>query len=150
MKTQKNKLAERPVSHKGKVIEVSSESVTVEILSKSACSACHAAGMCSMSEVAKKHISVPAGREIYSLGEEVEVLLLPSMGMKAVFYAYVIPLLILVILCVSLCVAGISELYAGLAGLIGIVIYYLVIYSIRGRFAREYVFEIRKIKKINL
>ena len=78
------------------------------------------------------------------VGEEVELVLQEATGMKAVLLAYVIPLLILLILCVSLSYVNMNELYAGLAGLAGVLVYYLVLYLVRNRISGDYVFRIRK------
>lgn len=133
------------ISHMGKVTEVTETAVTVEIVSRSACSSCSASGLCSMSEAVRKQVRVPAvPGETYEVGEEVEVCLAPSAGMKAVVTAYVIPLFILLILCVSLSYSGLNELIAGLAGICGVALYYLVIHLTGGRSARKYAFYIRK------
>ena len=85
------------VSHRGKVVQVTPESTTVEIISSSACSACHASGICGMSEYTKKAVEVPTRAwENFTPGEEVNVVLKASMGHKAVWRAYVLPLLVLV------------------------------------------------------
>ncbi len=138
------------VSHKGKVLSADAETIRVEIISSSACSSCHAAGLCSMSEAVKKIVEVPAyGNSGYASGDEVELVLKASMGMKAVLAAYVLPLVILLVICVSLSFAGVHELYCGLAGLAGVVVYYLVLYLMRDRISRDYVFCIRKDNNLN-
>ncbi len=47
------------ISHKGRVLEVTPDVIRVEMISSSACSACHAAGLCSMSESVKKVVEIP-------------------------------------------------------------------------------------------
>ena len=49
----------KEVSHKGRVVEVGQDVIQVEIISSSACSSCHAAGLCTMSEAVKKIVEVP-------------------------------------------------------------------------------------------
>lgn len=137
--------AEKKITHKGRVIEVTRDKVSVEIISQSACSACHAASLCSMSEAVRKIVEVPVYQNAeYIVGEEVDVLLAPSMGLKAVLLAYVLPLVVLVVLCVSLSFTSLGELYVGLAGLGAVAVYYMILYLIRGRFEKEYVFTIEK------
>ncbi|MGM9741709.1 MAG: SoxR reducing system RseC family protein [Candidatus Cryptobacteroides sp.] len=135
----------KEISHKGKVLGVNGNVVSVEIVSQSACSACHAAGLCSMSEAVSKVVEVKVAEpSTFSPGETVDVLLAPSMGLRAVLAAYVVPLLILVALCIGLSYTGLGELYAGLSGLGGVALYYLILYFSRGRFAGEYAFTVRK------
>lgn len=138
------------VSHRGRVLSADAEKIRVEIISSSACTSCHAAGLCSMSEAVKKIVDVPAfGNSGYAPGDEVELVLTASMGMKAVLAAYAVPLVILLAICVSMSYAGVHEVYAGLAGLAGVAVWYLVLYFMRNRISKDYVFRIRKDYNLN-
>ena len=133
------------ISHIGVVKEITSEKISVEIISESACGSCSAAGLCSAAEAKKKEIVVTAGPfDNYSVGEQVKVVLRQSMGLKAVLLAYVLPLIILMALVVSLSYTGIGELATGLIGICGVLLYFAILYFFRRRLAREYVFEIKK------
>ncbi len=132
------------ISHKGKVISSGQGIISVEIVSESACSACHAAGLCGMSESRKKIVEVPAVRgKDYSVGQEVEVCLAPKTGLKAVLLSYAIPAMILLILILSLPLIGLGELAGGLLAVAGVALYYLILYLFKGRLAGEYEFYIR-------
>lgn len=138
------------VSHKGRILTVGPDIIRVEIISSSACTACHAAGLCSMAEAVKKEVEIPVREgESYGPGEEVEVLLQEGLGMKAVVVSYVIPLFILLLICIPLSYTGLRELYVGLAGISGVALYYLILYMVRGHFSKEYVFSIRKYNNLN-
>jgi len=103
-------MASGEVSHKGMVVSVGKGSVSVRIVSESACSSCHAAGLCGAAESKKKIVEVPLyGGQTYSIGQEVEVCLARKMGLKAVLLSYVIPLMILLILVLSLSSSGESR-----------------------------------------
>ena len=138
-------MASGEVSHKGKVVSVGKDTVSVQIVSESACSACHAAGLCGASESKKKIVDVPVyGDQAYSIGQEVEGCLARKMGLKAVLLSYVIPLVILLILVLSLSYIGFGELASGLVSIGGIAVYYLILYLCRNHLAEGYVFYIRK------
>lgn len=138
-------MATGEVSHKGMIVSVGKDKVSVQIVSESACSACHAAGLCGASESKKKIVDVPVyGDRSYSIGQEVEVCLARKMGLKAVLLSYVIPLVILLILVLSLSYIGFGELASGLVSIGGIAVYYLILYLCRNHLAEEYVFYIRK------
>ena len=47
------------ITHVGKIIEMTPEFTTVEIMVSSACSECHAKGLCGMSEEQEKVITLP-------------------------------------------------------------------------------------------
>jgi len=138
-------MAAGEVSHKGKVVSVGKDKVLVQIVSASACSACHAAGLCGASESRKKIVDVPLYEgQSYSVGQEVDVCLARKMGLKAVLFSYVLPLMILLILVLSLSSVGLGELASGLVSIGGIAVYYLILYLCRNRLAEGYVFYIRK------
>ena len=131
------------VAHKGRIVQITPQFTTVEIVSESACSSCHAAGLCGMSEYTKKAIEVPTRAwDNYSEGQEVNVGLKASMGHKAVWLAYVAPLIVMTAVLMGLLALGAGELAAGFAGIGAACIYYLVIWLFRGRLRNEYVFEI--------
>ena len=133
------------VSHRGKVVQVTPESTTVEIISSSACSACHASGVCGMSEYTKKAVEVPTRAwENFTPGEEVNVVLKVSMGHKAVWLAYVLPLLVLVAVLMGTLALGAGELTAGLGAIAGVALYYLFLWLFRDRLRNEYVFTIER------
>ena len=138
-------MASGEVSHKGKVVSVGKDTVSVQIVSESACSACHAAGLCGASESKRKIVDVPVyGDQAYSIGQEVEVCLARKMGLKAVLLSYVIPLVILLILVLSLSYIGFGELASGLVSKWAIALYYHILYLCRKHHAEGYVFNIRK------
>lgn len=133
------------VSHKGKIVSVGKNVVSVRIVSESACSACHAAGLCGASESKNKIIVVPVyDGQTYSIGQEVDVCLAKKMGLKAVLFSYVIPLMILLILVLSLSWIGLAELTCGLVSVGGIAVYYFALYLCRDHLAEGYVFYIGK------
>ena len=131
------------VSHKGKIVSITPSLTTVEIMSESACASCHAAGLCGMSERKKKLIEVPTlSWETREVGQEVNVLLKASMGRKAVWVAYVAPLLVLVAVLLALLASGVSEPVSGLSAIGAVALYYIVIWLLRDRLRDQYVFTI--------
>ena len=117
---------------------------TVAILQHGACSVCHAAGLCGMSDVAEKAVEVPTDPYAsYGVGDEVTVVLKASMGMKAVWLAYFIPLVILLVVILGLTAFGMAEVPAAVVGLGSIGLYYLGLYLFRDRLKNEYNFTIK-------
>ena len=132
------------ISHRGRIVAITPEVTTVEIVSESACAACHAKGLCSLGDSTVKQVELPTrGWDNYSVGQEVNVVLKATMGLKAVWLAYVIPLLIMVAALLGALAAGGSELLAGLLAIGAIALYYLVIWLLRGRLRNEYIFNIQ-------
>ena len=97
-----------------------------------------------MAEVAEKAVEVPTDPyATYGVGDEVEVLLKATMGLKAVWLAYCIPLVILLAVILSLIGLGVQEAVTGLVGLGAIGIYYLVLYLMRDKLRNVYIFMIK-------
>jgi len=132
------------VSHKGKVIRITPEVTTVAIEQHSACSECHAAGLCSVADVVEKAVDVPTKPfATYAVGDEVELVLKASMGFKAVWLAYFIPLLVLLAVILLLAALGAGEVVAGLAGIAAVGVYYFCLWLFRGKLKNEYTFTIK-------
>ena len=133
------------ISHIGRVKEMTPESTVVEIISSSACSACHAKGLCGVSEEKVKEIEVPTDPyATWNVGDEVRVMLRQTMGLKAVWISYVIPLLILMILILTLSAVKLHEALVGLVSVCAVAVYYLVIYLMKDRLAKDFVFYLKE------
>jgi sigma-E factor negative regulatory protein RseC len=136
------------IEHQGEIIEIGIDYIMVEIISQSACSSCNAKSMCSMSEAESKVVEVEnKGYEMFEVGETVNVILRKSLGFKALYISYLIPLLILILILLSLSSFGIGELTTGLSIIIALAVYYIGVYLLRDRFKREFVFTIEKLNK---
>lgn len=132
------------VAHKGKVVKMTPQVTTVAILQHGACSQCHAAGLCGMADLTEKTVEVPTDPyAFYGVGDEVEVLLKASMGMKAVWLAYFIPLLVLLSVVLLLSALHVGEVATGVCALVAIGLYYLLLYLFRDKLKNEYIFTIK-------
>ena len=102
-------MAKERIEHEGRVIAVDKDYISVEIVNKSACAACHAKAVCGASDEAVKVVEVAQDvttlAEDYQVGETVNVVMRSAMGTQAVWLAYVVPLILLMasILVFSLC-----------------------------------------------
>ena len=131
------------IVHNGRIIDVNPDFTTVEIIVSSACSECHAKGLCGMSEEAEKVIMVPTDPyEVRKTGDEVQVKTKMTMGLKAVWISYVIPLVILMILILSLSSVIDNEFLRGGIAIAGVGLYYFIIWLLRGRLADQFEFYI--------
>lgn len=133
------------VFHKGRIVSVTPELTTVEIVSESACSACHAKGLCGLGESKTKAVQLPtSGWNDYKEGDEVTLVLKASMGHKAVWIAYVIPLFILVGALLAALACGIGEVLSGVCAILALAVYYFIVWMLRGRLKNEYIFNIKR------
>lgn len=136
------------IEHEGIVTDLTEYTVTVEILSKSACSSCHAKGFCSVGDMKAKYVEVDnVDALFFEKGERVNVILRKSLGYKALFYSYIIPLIIMMVLLVLLSETGYPDLTIGLSVLASLAIYYLLIWIFKDKFKKDFVFTIEKLDK---
>ena len=132
------------IIHDGKIIEITPEFTSVEIVSSSACSSCHAKGLCGMSEEQEKVIMVPTDPySEYAVGDDVKVATKMTMGLKAVWISYVIPLAILMILILSLSSVIGNEFLMGGVAIAGVAVYYFFIWLFRDRLSDQFEFYIK-------
>ena len=135
----------KSVDHKGTIVEITEGNIKVEIINKSMCAACHAKGFCTTGDTKDKVVDVAYyNNGEFSVGDTVVVTMKRSMGFKAVWISYVIPLLILLIFLLTLHSLGFGELLAGLASVLAVGVYYLMVYLLRDRISTDFVFTIAK------
>ena len=133
------------IAHTGRIVEITPDFTTVEIIASSACSTCHAKNLCGMSEDQEKMIMVPTnGFDEYQVGDHVQVLTKMTMGLKAVWISYVIPLAVLMILILSLSAVLENEFLCGLLSIAGVALYYFGIWLFKDRLSNEFVFYIKR------
>ncbi len=135
------------IKHSGKIISISNNLIEVEIVNTSMCATCHAKGACGAQDSIKKTIEIQrCDNEHYELGEEVLVVMQKSLGWIAVLISYIFPLIILIILLLSLPTFQIPQIYTGLLSLLGMALYYWLVYIFRDRLTRNFIFKIEKTR----
>jgi sigma-E factor negative regulatory protein RseC len=129
------------IIHSGKIVDITPDFTTVQIIASSACSECHAKGICGVSEMEEKVIMVPTDPyELRQVGDVVQVKTKMTMGFKAIWISYVIPLVILMILVLSLSIVVENEFLRGGIAIAGVGLYYLLIWLLRGKLANQFEF----------
>lgn len=133
------------ITHSGRVVSLAPGKVTVEIIRTEACAGCHAASMCALSSQSVRTVAVEVrDEEDWSVGEQVKLSLVRRMGMKAVRICYIYPLLVLIVAMGVLYALTGSDVASGLGAIAAVGIYYMVVYFLRDRFRKEYVFCVEK------
>lgn len=133
------------VEHQGRVTEKADNIVRVGFVSNTSCSSCNAKGVCSVADVENKFIEVEDKDEKWQLGESVNIVLEQKQGFKALWFGYVLPMLVLLAaMIITYAITGKDGL-SGLVALGVLVPYYLVLYLIRSYLKNEFTFKIKKI-----
>ena len=131
------------IRHQGVIDSVEGQTVMVRITQSSACGGCQARNICRAAESKDKLVEVScADASGFSAGQAVTVAGAESLGMKAVAFAFGLPLLLLLAaLITAMSVAG-SEKVAAIAALGVLVPYYIVLFLLRDRFRKDFQFRI--------
>lgn len=133
------------ICREGIVRAVNGDEITVEVIVSSACSGCHAKSICIPSDRRQERIVVKNTRnEQYEVGETVELLLETSAGNKAVVLAYVLPLIVLLAMLFGCYALTQKELLSVGVGMLGVVVYYLILKSAGKSVEKGITFGIRK------
>ena len=132
---------QKTINHRGYVYRINQDEVDVMISVSSACASCHAKGACTSADNSERHIIVKNDKRNYQIGEEVKITGTQSMGMSAVFFAYVLPFLfVFVALLLMTETSTLNELRAGLYALLILPPYYLILYGFRNKLEKKYTF----------
>lgn len=132
------------IEHLGRVDAVTPSDIRVVIVSQSACASCHAKGACTASDTSEKIVVISKANHNYLVGEAVKVLLKQSLGYKALFLGYLLPLIIL-LTALFVFSAFMSEGKSGLFALLVLLPYYAILYLFRNKIAKQFIFDIQKI-----
>lgn len=133
---------ENLIKHKAFVKEIKEESVIVTVITRSACSQCHVKGACNISDIKEKEAEIAYTGNNLLTGQEVTVVLKELNGLKALFYGYLFPfILILLTLVIVYAVSG-NEVTSGLVSLGILIPYYITLYFLRDYLKKVFKFEL--------
>ena len=130
--------------HTGVVSRIKGDSVTVTLEQNTHCEACHAKGSCGVSESENKEVEILNFQDSFKINEQVNVVLKKTLGLKAVFWAYVFPFILMF---TTLIIASIytEEWIAGLVSLFVLIPYYILLYFLKNTFKKVFEISILKI-----
>lgn len=129
----------------GLVKAIKNNSIEVEIVSCSACAGCAISSSCSMSETKQRVVTIPCScAEQYQTGDKVEVVMSDSLGLQAVVYVFVIPLLLLLITVVCCYSYGFDDIISGISGIIILIPYYFALFLERNRLENKFCCRLKK------
>ena len=133
------------IRHEGVVMRVDGQLAHISIVQTSACQACKAHNMCMSAENKVKELDAFM-LESMQPGDRVEVQVKERLAWRAVFFAYILPFLVMMaVMLVLLALTSLSEAVVGASSLSSIALYYLVLTAFSKRLSRQFSFTARKI-----
>ena len=132
------------IKHAGVIDSIEEGCVKVRILQSSACSGCKVASHCNASETKEKMIEIPTSQSLlHQVGDSVTIVADSSVGFRASFYGYILPLILMVVTLIAVLQMTQSEGMAALSALGILVPYYLILYLLRNQLKSKLTFEIK-------
>ncbi|MDR1878168.1 MAG: SoxR reducing system RseC family protein [Bacteroidales bacterium] len=122
----------------GSVVSVSENKVVVRINQDNACSGCRNKSACLTGRNNRLITVISKDASSFSVGEEVQLSMKESAGLKATFYAYIAPLVLLLICFGIMYHVTDSEILQIVPSLIAVAAYYLLLYKLRGRMEKTF------------
>lgn len=126
------------------VVRVDTTEIEVEVCRPEACAVCKAKNACSEGSSAAKRMTLVNDGQGYQIGDQIQLIMRRSAGLKAVVIAYLIPVVLVVAALLIFQATTLSETTAALFTLGVLVIYFIVIRLLRGRIHHQLTIEIEK------
>ncbi|MDR0368061.1 MAG: SoxR reducing system RseC family protein [Bacteroidales bacterium] len=134
------------IHHTGKVIAVLPNEVRVEVERGDACASCTNKTSCMFGNTTTQIIPIKTPfASSFSEGEAVVVSMETSSGLKAVWYAYLIPFILLVASFVVFRCLFRSEPLQILLTLLFVAVYYFILYKTKNRMDKKFRFFVSKL-----
>ena len=131
------------VKHEGVVSKISENGIIVSLRGNVSCEGCKAQSACGVSESDDKEIEIENTHETFNLNETVSVVLEKQLGLKAVFWAYLFPF-ILIMVTLIITSTFFKEWIAGLISLLILVPYYFMLHVLNNLFKKAFKVSILK------
>ena len=131
------------ITHQGVISKISPTKITVALKGNVNCEGCKAQSACGVSDSNDKEIEVINTTQSFQLNETVDVLLKRELGLKAVFWAYVFPFILMFVVLV---VASFffKEWISGLLSLFILIPYYFMLFVLKNKFQKAFQVSILK------
>ncbi|MCC8154232.1 MAG: SoxR reducing system RseC family protein [Tannerellaceae bacterium] len=135
------------IQHTGIIQRIEGNSIFVKIIQQSACAGCHAKGICSAADSKEKLIEVTDYSGQFNVNEEIVISGKSSLGLFAVFLAFIIPLLLIIVILVAGHLLSWQESISALTALLTLLPYYVLLYFNRDKLKRTFIFTLRKLNQ---
>ena len=133
------------IQHTGVIERIEHPQIYVRVVQQSACSECHAKSFCTSSDSKTTTIEIEDHSGDFEINEQVLIGGQYAMGMQAVWLAFILPLFLVVLFVASGTILFNNELWGGLTGLSILLPYFIIIYLMRDKLKKKFVFTLSKI-----
>jgi len=131
------------IKHEGIISKISKNTITISLKGNVNCEGCKAQSACGVSDSNDKEIEVLNEKQSFRLNEMVAVVLKKELGLKAVFWAYIFPFVLMFIVLVITSLF-LKEWVAGLVSLAVLIPYYFMLFALKDIFQKAFQVSILK------
>lgn len=136
------------IEHLATITDISKDTVFAEVKVKSACSGCAMKNACGISECSEKTIEIKTAQaKKYQIGETITVVLDENYGFFALFYGYILPLLLVLGVLFGAQAMGTDEISSGIYSIIILIPYYFGLSLSKKYFSKKFHFTIAENKE---
>ena len=132
------------IEHRGVIKDITPKAIKVSLLNVSGCATCHTKATCSVSDVDNKVIDVVNTGKQFKKGEAVKITFEKSLGPLALFIGYLLPFILLMLVLIIAWSVTNDEIFAGIASLSSVGIYYMFLTLFRKKLKSTFTFRILK------
>jgi len=132
------------IEHTGIIDSIQDNRFRILIIQQSACSECDAKGACTLSDQKEKIVEVENSDSSFKVGDKVQLVGKNSIGLLAVFLAFVMPFILILILLIFLQSLFSNEIISGGFALFVLVPYYIILSLFNKKLKTKFKFEITK------
>jgi len=142
-----NAVSKNFVKHTGTISKIADGFITISLDGDMNCVACNARAACGVSESNSKEIKIVNTDRSFQLNEGVNVIMQKELGLKAVFWAYIFPFILLfsVLIVAS---TFLKEWIAGLLSIFVLIPYYLMLHFFNNSFESAFKISILKNQEL--
>lgn len=137
---------EKEIVHDGFIKRIDGDVLCVSIIAKSGCASCQLKGNCNLSDMEEKEIYAEKNRSDYFVGQQVRIRMKESAGLKAVFFAYILPFLFMLAVMIVTSAITPDEGIIGIAAIVSLIPYYIVLYLFKNKIKKNFKYAVEPLK----
>jgi sigma-E factor negative regulatory protein RseC len=119
------------IDHIGIISDIRNEVAYVSFVQASGCASCASKSACGVADSEHRHIEIPVKAGGYCVGDEVIVKVKVTTGFAALWWAYLLPFIVMMVTMVTVNSLGFSEGMSGLFAIGILVPYYTCVFVFR-------------------
>ena len=133
------------IEHTGVVTDIDEQLISVRIENES-CHDCRMKAFCGVTDAERNTFTIDAKTQTltYHKGDHVKLTISLNAGYKALFWAYLMPFLLVAFAIVLTLSVGVSEKWAGVIGLSTLIPYYMILNKTKSTFSKKFKLDIMK------